>query len=406
MDNWSTYELGTVVDFASGSSFPTKYQNSLNEKFDFYKVSDMNDIRNQKYMETATNTVSEDIVKKLNCKVHPENTIILPKVGAALMTNKRRILTKPSVFDNNIMGLMAKKGLNNQYLFYFLQIIDLRKYAQIGAVPSINKSILSAIPIEVPNRYNEQQKIAEVLSSIDELIEKTEQIITQTEKVKKGLHQHLLRRGIGHKRFQSTSIGEIPTEWELVRLGDLFNNASIKKSSHLQVLTVTQNQGVIPRDDFNMNIKYNKNSLDTYKKVQKGNFIISLRSFQGGLEMSNYEGIVSPAYTVLEKKADIDEEFFKHFFKSFWFIEQLKSSTIGIRDGKQIAFNDFKLIKVGLPSLKEQVEIAKRLKTVEQKIRLENNKKEKLYSMKQGLMQQLFTGKIRVPVDDEEVMTT
>src|SRR5699024_9207067 len=121
-----------------------------------------------------------------------------------------------------------------------------------------------------------------------------------------------------------TLIGDIPLSWELVQTAELFESSSLKNNEHLEVLSVTQDEGVVMRKNLDINIKYDKKSLKNYKKVVPGNFIISLRSFQGGLEVSKYEGIVSPAYTVLKNKINIDENYFKYFFKSFWFIEQLK----------------------------------------------------------------------------------
>ena len=287
------------------------------------------------------------------------------------------------------------------FLKYMLIYLNLEKYSTKTAQPLLTQNTIKKVKINLPP-LNEQQKIAAILSSVDEAIEKTEQIIEKIELVKKGLMQVLFTKGIGHVEFKHTLIGDIPLSWELVQTAELFESSSLKNNEHLEVLSVTQDEGVVMRKNLDINIKYDKKSLKNYKKVVPGNFIISLRSFQGGLEVSKYEGIVSPAYTVLKNKINIDENYFKYFFKSFWFIEQLKSSTIGIRDGKQISYQDFKLIKIPLPPLKEQMRIANIINQLERKTNFEATKLLKLSSVKQGLMQQLLTGKKRVKVDDSE----
>ena len=139
---------------------------------------------------------------------------------------------------------------------------------------------------------------------------------------------------------------------------------------------------------------------NSFKLIEKGNFVISLRSFQGGLEYSNYRGLVSPAYTVLEPKKVIHDNFYRFYFKSYEFIGRLSVAVIGIRDGKQISFNDFCTVKIPNPAIREQIAIAEVLKTLENELRLLQQKQEKLNEQKKGLMQVLLTGKVRV---DKEV---
>lgn len=134
-----------------------------------------------------------------------------------------------------------------------------------------------------------------------------------------------------------------------------------------------------------------------YKLVEKGNFVISLRSFQGGLEYSDYRGIVSPAYTVLSSKKEIHSGFYRHFFKSYIFIEKyLSVAVIGIRDGKQISSTDFDTVKIPYPDMEEQIKIASQLDTARQEIDLLKELLEKYRCQKRGLMQKLLTGEWQV----------
>ena len=140
-------------------------------------------------------------------------------------------------------------------------------------------------------------------------------------------------------------------------------------------------------------------TLETYKRIQRGDFVISLRSFQGGLEYSEYTGILSPAYTVIRPKIAIETEFYRHFFKTYLFVEKyLAISVIGIRDGKQISIPDFMISKIPLPSIGEQQEIASMLNLMRKEINAHQSILDKLKLQKRGLMQKLLTGTWRVPV--------
>ena len=112
-------------------------------------------------------------------------------------------------------------------------------------------------------------------------------------------------------------------------------------NSNLPILAITQEQGAIPRHLIDYNISVTDKSVETYKVVDEGDFVISLRSFQGGIEYSNYRGICSPAYIVLKPIAEIDRAFFKYYFKTPKYIKQLTKNLEGIRDGKMISLQIF-----------------------------------------------------------------
>ena len=135
----------------------------------------------------------------------------------------------------------------------------------------------------------------------------------------------------------------------------------------------------------------------SFKLVEPGNFVISLRSFQGGLEHSNYRGLVSPAYTVLRATREIDVRFFRHYFRSADFIKRLSVAVVGIRDGKQVSFQDFCSIKIPFPPVAEQQAIAAMLDEAEREIALLQDQSSAFKKQKRGLMQKLLTGQWRVP---------
>ena len=162
-------------------------------------------------------------------------------------------------------------------------------------------------------------------------------------------------------------------------------------NSDLPLLAITQDQGAVPRDQIDYNVTVTKKSLATYKVVEIGDFIISLRSFQGGIEYSRFKGICSPAYVVLRKKRDdVLERYYKYYFKLENYIQKLNRNLEGIRDGKMISYSQFSTIKIPYPSLREQQKVADCLSSIDKLIDVEGRKLELLKKYKKGLMQKLF----------------
>ena len=212
-NGWRQSILGEICDLSGGSGFPMRFQGRVDLPIPFIKVSDMNSPGNEKHIVSATNYVDEKLLKAMNARTFPPGSLVFPKVGAALLTNKRRILTRPTAIDNNIMVLIPE-SVESDFLYYRTLQIDMGEYVQRGALPSVNQATIRQIHILLPP-LPEQKKIAAILGSVDEAIQATQAVIDQTRKVKQGLLQQLLTRGIGHTRFKKTEIGEIPEEWEV-----------------------------------------------------------------------------------------------------------------------------------------------------------------------------------------------
>lgn len=187
---WEEKRLGELIKYFNGTAFPEKYQGGKDKKYPFYKVSDMNLLLNKKEMSISNNSISEEDSIFLKAKIALPETVIFPKVGAALLTNKRRILKKNSIFDNNIMGIIGTKKMNNLYLYYFMSTIDFSLYVQEGALPSISKKIIDNLNISLPS-LPEQEKISNFLSSIDRKIELIEVELEKNKEFKKGLLQQM-----------------------------------------------------------------------------------------------------------------------------------------------------------------------------------------------------------------------
>lgn len=185
---------------------------------------------------------------------------------------------------------------------------------------------------------------------------------------------------------------EFSGEWVYISGNELFEPITNKNhNSNLPILALTQDQGAVPREMINYNVIVSEKSVSGYKVVEADDFIISLRSFQGGIEYSRYKGLCSPAYIVLRKKdKNTNSDFYRIYFKSFNYIQALNKNLEGIRDGKMISYNQFSEIKLPSPSPAEQQKIASCLSAMDDLIAAQAEKVEALKEKKTGLMQQLF----------------
>ena len=173
-----------------------------------------------------------------------------------------------------------------------------------------------------------------------------------------------------------------------IRLFDQINDR--KPEPGLPVLAITQEHGAIPRHMIDYHVSVTEKSIESYKVVRVGDFIISLRSFQGGIEYSKYHGICSPAYVILRKRGEGSDAYFKHYLKTDRFIQILTKNLEGLRDGKMVSYAQFSELLIPVPSPPEQQKIAECLSSVDELIAAQARKVDALKTHKKGLMQQLF----------------
>lgn len=158
----------------------------------------------------------------------------------------------------------------------------------------------------------------------------------------------------------------------------------------LPVLAITQEHGAIPRHMIDYHVSVTEKSIESYKVVHVGDFIISLRSFQGGIEYSRYHGICSPAYVILRRRGKGSDEYFRHYLKTDRFIRILTKNLEGLRDGKMISYSQFSELLLPTPTPPEQQKIAECLSSVDELMAAQARKVDALKTHKNGLMQQLF----------------
>lgn len=179
--------------------------------------------------------------------------------------------------------------------------------------------------------------------------------------------------------------------WDLIPGHKLFEQVNNRQAPDgLPILAITQDHGAIPRDVINYHVSVTDDSVKSYKEVKPGDFIISLRSFQGGIEYSEYHGICSPAYVILRKKAELCDLFFRYLFKSYSFIQKLTRNLEGLRDGKMISYKQFSDLRLPYPNIAEQQKIADCLTSLDELIFAHQQKLDALKNHKKGLQQQLF----------------
>jgi type I restriction enzyme M protein len=173
---WPMVPIGDVCEIQSGFGFPVSFQGDLTKEIPFLKVSDMNLIGNEIYIRNWNNTVSKDDLIKLHAKSSPPGTIIFPKIGAAIATNKKRILSVSSTFDNNVMGLISSERINPTYLYYLLTNIDISAWASDSSLPSMKKSYVEKVTIPLPP-LEVQQAIVNEIGGYQKIIDGARQVV-------------------------------------------------------------------------------------------------------------------------------------------------------------------------------------------------------------------------------------
>ncbi len=378
MGEWEEKRLGDVVTIRSGNS-PDKYNLDITGIHPYLKVEDLNN--NDKY-QMSSRQYSDSSEKLIDVQ-----SIIFPKRGAAIMTNKVRINEVPVLLDSNLMAIKPSSNIiYSEFLYYWIWNKKLYEIADTSTIPQINNKHISPLLIQLPDS-KEQTKIALSLSSIDERLQQLQQQQSLLEQYKNGCMQQLFSQKL---RFKNDK-GKAYPEWKEVPGGDAFENISNKKhNSDLPILAITQEFGAIPRDLIDYNVLVSEKSVESYKVVEVGDFIISLRSFQGGIEYSNYKGICSPAYIILRPSVEVDRGFFKYYFKTSTYIKRLTKKLEGIRDGKMISYGYFSEVLLPLPSVEEQTKIANFLSAIDEQINTVKQQIAQTQQFKKGLLQQMF----------------
>jgi len=413
---WRIVKLKDIGEIVNGFGFPIKYQGKKNAKYVFVKVSDTNLTGNEKYISHTENTIDDDLVNKMRVRIYPPGTIIFPKIGMVIYLRKVRIMSKPGTFDNNIMGIIPKSDIvNTEFLYYyFLDRIDLTRLCGRTTAPSIRKSEVEKLKIALPP-LPEQQRIAEVLSGVDDAIRRVDLAIAKTERLKKGLMQKLLTEGIGHKEFKETKIGKIPKTWKVVKLKEIASK--IKDIDHkmpkklVYGIPFVSIKYMLKFPDYNFKIDSEDSDLEFigqedyehHKKrfdAKKGDIIYSRFGSIGNAKLINTDEPFIASYSIVLIKPH------RNKVKPLFLVYALNSGKVRIQariatkgaTNRNLHLEDIQNLKIPFPPIKEQQKIAEILSTVDKKLELERSRKARLKRIKKGLMGDLLTGRRRVKV--------
>ena len=337
-----------------------------------------------------------------------------------LQNDKRSLRTGLSkergIITSAYIALKPKNGINSRFYHYLLHTYDILKVFYNmgnGVRQGLNYDEFAKLMVYSPSD-TEQQRIAEFLDrecgKIDGLKEDIQAQIDTLEQYKRSVITEAVTHGLNPSAPMKDSkvwYGQIPTEWKELKGKYVFKQRNDRGNNVcLQLLSPTQKYGVIPQDKYEeltgMNaVKLNDSTnYALLKTIHKGDYCISLRSFQGGFEYSEYEGVVSPAYQVFYPIITIADGYYKYLFKEKGFIDVMNSYTMSLRDGKNIAFDDFGDTFIPVPPLDEQQEIADYLDNkcaeIEQIIADKKTQIETLDGYKKSLIYEYVTGKKEV----------
>ena len=241
--------------------------------------------------------------------------------------------------------------------------------------------------VTFPSR-EEQVIISEFFDRLDSLITLHQRKYDKLCVLKKSMLDKMFPKG--GSLYPEIRFAGFTDPWEQRKLGELFEEHSEKDRDDLPALTIIQGGGTVHRDESNRNLQFDRNSLSNYKVVDTGDFIVHLRSFEGGLEKATCCGLVSPAYHIFRGK-NVDSDFYYLYFRSKRFIDaDLKPHVYGIRDGRSIDIEGMKTIFIPWTNLAEQRRIGAFFDRLDSLITLHQRKLELLRNIKKSMLDKMF----------------
>ena len=416
---WEIKSIGEIFDFSGGLSISRA---KLTDKgVNYLHYGDIH-MRNENYIDTDKDEAwlpkIEDNFEEIkeNVKLNSGDVVF-----ADASEDYEGIGKSVAIFNDFekpfVAGLhtIVAKDINNQlennYKRYCFSTNEVRKqfrYLATGtSVYGISRENIKKIKINIPT-IKEQEKIASILSTVDEQIDNVDALIEKNKQLKKGLMQILLTKGIGHTKFKKTEIGEIPEEWEVRRLEDICDDITIGMVKTMTKFYVDNGVPLIRNSDIKENTIKTDSMVYLDKEFSRANQskclnigqIVTVHTGDIGTSavieenMQGAQGFATLNTTV--NKSIINEYYLCWYLNSDICKNQAYSFSTG--DGRNnLNLKDFINILVIVPSsIDEQKKIVFILNSISRKIQEYENKKQKLEELKKGLMQQLLTGKIRV----------
>ena len=330
------------------------------------------------YIYSSKEQISEEAAKSL--KLLPVGTFVIAIYGleAEGVRGTGSITQEPSTISQACMSFIPKGVIENEFLYSWYKkhgnVIGIR-YAQGTKQQNLSYDILEKFRIAYPNT-KEQEKLNKFISLLDERIATQSKIIEDLKRLKSAIIEKLYSE-IQGKEYSYRQLFEIINE----------RNNRLEFSN---VLSASQERGMVSREDLNLDIKFERSNINTYKIVRNGDYVIHLRSFQGGFAFSNIVGVCSPAYTIMRPKDLLEYGYLSYYFTSRQFIKSLVIVTYGIRDGRSINVDEWLDMKIVIPLKEQQRHIVRTIKVFENRIENEEMYASCLLKQKQHLLRQMF----------------
>ena len=321
-------------------------------------------------------------------------SLLLAMSGAT--TGKIAMLdSEEEYYQNQRVGYFQNNGaVDYDFLSSVLQTKaftnQLNAVLVAGAQPNISSKEIDSFVFCIPESLDEQSTIGSLFRTLDDLLASYKDNLANYQSFKATMLSKMFPKA--GQTVPEIRLDGFDGEWEIKRADEIFKSVSEKNRALLPVLSASQIDGMVLRDEIGIDIKYDEATLNNYKVVKPGQFVIHLRSFQGGFALSKLEGITSPAYTIIDF---IDKEnhlpgFWNSILTSKEFIKRLETVTYGIRDGKSISFKDFSSLKFVFPKLEEQQAIGSYFSNLDDLIVAHQEKISQLETLKKTLLQDMF----------------
>ena len=407
---WKIATLRELIKCEGGNSFPLAMQGNSEGEIPFFKVSDMTRLGNETYLETAANYLSAGQCSALKGKLKPSLSVTFPKVGGALLTNKKRILKRPSLIDNNVMAAWTLDGETLDPLFHYFvwQGIDLRDLSNPGPLPSINGTAVYEKSIMLPP-IGEQRKIAAILSKIQQAIEIETNLIRVTHELKAAIMKKLFTEGLYGEPQKETEIGMVPESWKVVSLSsigrvgggttpdrkqlDYWRSGDIPwiTSGRMYEREIRGSEEHITSQAVqDLNLPLLNPGAVLIAIVGQGKTLGHCAILKVKATISRHVGYIQPDESL------ISAEFLRDFLESRYdLLRQLASGNGSTRAALTGAI--IKRLQLPLPpSLEEQRKIASVLDAINRQINISLSKKRALEDLFTTLLQKLMSGTIRI----------
>ena len=383
INNWNNYKLGQLGNFKSGIGFPDSQQGGT-KGIPFFKVSDMNNIGNETEMRNANNYVTQEQIMKNSWKVINETpAIIFAKVGAALMLNRKRLVTRPFLIDNNTMSYSFDESWDKDFGLTLFQTINLPKYAQIGALPSYNASDIAMIKVNVPD-VQEQSAIGTLFRTLDDLLESYKDNLANHQSLKATMLSKMFPKA--GQTVPEIRLDGFEGEWKTKILSEV-TNITMGQSPKSENYTDNPNDYILVQG--NADIKDNQVvprlwTTEVTKMAEIGDIILTVRAPVGDIGKTDYNVVIGRGVAAIKGNDFIFYTLEKMKMTGFW----NKFSTGSTFES--ISSNDIKEAIIQIPTLKEQQAIGAYFSNLDQLISSYQDKITQLETLKKKLLQDMF----------------